>query len=66
MVFGGRGRIRRIAGALTREEFERELRAAGFQDVTIRETHRVHEHASSAIVRAKLPTSHDPDATSSP
>ena len=44
-----------IAGALTRDEFERELRAAGFEDVEINETHRVHEHAGSAIVRARVP-----------
>ena len=42
-------------GALARDEFERRLRAAGFEDVEIRETHRVHEHAGSAIVRARLP-----------
>jgi SAM-dependent methyltransferase len=42
-----------IAGALTREEFERGLRAAGFEDVEITETHRVHEHAASAIIRAR-------------
>src|SRR6185503_10569449 len=40
-----------IAGALTREEFETHLRAAGFEDVSVTETHRVHEHAASAIVR---------------
>jgi arsenite methyltransferase len=44
-----------IAGALTEDEFARELRAAGFIDVEIRETHRVHERAGSAIVRARLP-----------
>ncbi len=44
-----------IAGALTREEFEQRLRDAGFEDVEIRETHRVHEHAGSAIIRARLP-----------
>lgn len=44
-----------IAGALTEEEFERSLRAAGLRDVEIRLTHRVHEHASSAIVRARKP-----------
>ena len=44
-----------IAGALTREEYEAGLRAAGFTDVEIRETHRVHEHAASAIIRARLP-----------
>ena len=43
-----------IAGALTAEEFRRELESAGFEDVEIRETHRVHEQAGSAIVRARL------------
>ena len=43
-----------IAGALTREDFERELVAAGFEDVEIQETHRVHDQAASAIVRARL------------
>jgi SAM-dependent methyltransferase len=42
-----------IAGALTREEFERGLAAAGFVDIEITETHRVHEHAASAIVRGR-------------
>ena len=44
-----------IAGALTREEFERGLRDAGFEEIEITETHRVHEHAGSAIVRAAVP-----------
>jgi arsenite methyltransferase len=44
-----------IAGALTRAEYEEGLRAAGFVDVEIRETHRVHEHAASAIIRARIP-----------
>jgi arsenite methyltransferase len=44
-----------IAGALTREEFEQGLTDAGLTDVEIRETHRVHQHASSAIVRARKP-----------
>jgi ubiquinone/menaquinone biosynthesis C-methylase UbiE len=43
-----------IAGALTREAFERELAAAGFEAVEVQETHRVHEHAASAIVRARV------------
>ena len=42
-----------IAGALTREDFARELAAAGFEGVEIRETHRVHQHAASAIIRAR-------------
>jgi len=44
-----------IAGALTEESFRRELTAAGFEGVEITETHRVHEHAGSAIVRARKP-----------
>ncbi len=44
-----------IAGALSREEFERELAQAGFEGIEIAETHRVHEHAGSAIVRARIP-----------
>jgi SAM-dependent methyltransferase len=44
-----------IAGALTRAEFENVLADAGLVDVEVRETHRVHEHASSAIVRARKP-----------
>jgi SAM-dependent methyltransferase len=46
-----------IAGALTREDFQRELRAAGFEAIEIQETHRVHEHAGSAIIRAVTPSS---------
>jgi ubiquinone/menaquinone biosynthesis C-methylase UbiE len=46
-----------IAGALTRKEFSRGLREAGFEAVGIERTHRVHEHAASAIVRARLPES---------
>jgi len=44
-----------VAGALTRSEFERSLADAGLVDVEIRETHRVHEHAAAAIVRARKP-----------
>jgi arsenite methyltransferase len=44
-----------IAGALTRAEFEDALRSAGFERIEIQETHRVHAHASSAIVRAHRP-----------
>ncbi len=44
-----------IAGALAREDFERELVAAGFEGVEITETHRVHDQAASAIIRARLP-----------
>jgi arsenite methyltransferase len=41
-----------IGGALTREEYEGLLEAAGLTDVEIQETHRVHPHAGSAIIRA--------------
>jgi ubiquinone/menaquinone biosynthesis C-methylase UbiE len=44
-----------VAGALTRAEFEEALGAAGLEEVEIEETHRVHEHAASAIVRARKP-----------
>ncbi|HNA22943.1 MAG TPA: arsenite methyltransferase [Solirubrobacterales bacterium] len=45
-----------IAGALTRDEFEANLLAAGFENVEIEETHRVHDQAWSAIVRATMPS----------
>jgi hypothetical protein len=45
-----------IAGALTEEEFRAELEAAGFADVEVRETHRVHDQAGSAIIRAQTPS----------
>jgi arsenite methyltransferase len=44
-----------VAGALTEAEFRDTLTAAGFVDVEIRPTHRVHSHAGSAIVRAAKP-----------
>jgi arsenite methyltransferase len=44
-----------IAGALTEKEFRAALEDAGFVDVEIRHTHRVHEHAGSAIIRARNP-----------
>src|SRR5918995_788476 len=44
-----------IAGALTHDEFEDALAAAGLTDIQVNETHRVHEHATSAIVRARKP-----------
>jgi arsenite methyltransferase len=46
-----------IAGALTREGFKSLLVEAGLEAVEIRETHAVHEFASSAIVRARKPGS---------
>ena len=44
-----------IAGALTRQEFEQALTDAGLTDIEIDETHRVHEQAASAIIRANKP-----------
>jgi arsenite methyltransferase len=44
-----------VAGALTDDDFQAALGDAGLVDVEIRETHRVHEHAGSAIVRARKP-----------
>ncbi len=45
-----------IGGALTRPEFEDALRAAGLVDGEVVETHRVHEKAASAIIRARKPS----------
>ena len=45
-----------IAGALTRREFEEALGAAGLRDIEITETHRVHDKAGSAIIRARKPS----------
>src|SRR4051794_37727790 len=45
-----------VAGALTEAEFRAALADAGLVDVEIRPTHRVHEHAGSAIIRARKPS----------
>jgi len=44
-----------IAGALTTERYRSLLEAAGLVQVEIEETHRVHAHAGSAIIRAAKP-----------
>jgi SAM-dependent methyltransferase len=44
-----------IAGALTEAEFRAGLAGAGFSEIEIRRTHRVHEFASAAIIRARKP-----------
>jgi SAM-dependent methyltransferase len=46
-----------IAGALTESEFRAALEGAGLGQIEIYETHRVHEHASAAIIRARKPES---------
>jgi len=45
-----------IAGALTHDEYAQYLGDAGLVDVDITETHRVHEYAGSAIIRARKPS----------
>jgi arsenite methyltransferase len=44
-----------IGGALTEDDYRAGLAAAGLRDIEIRATHRVHERAGSAIVRAVKP-----------
>jgi SAM-dependent methyltransferase len=44
-----------VAGALTEADFRDTLKAAGFDAIEIRETHRVHEHAAATIIRARKP-----------
>jgi arsenite methyltransferase len=44
-----------VAGALTEQEFRDALIAAGLESAEFRETHRVHEHAAAAIIRARKP-----------
>ena len=44
-----------VAGALTEAEFRRTLEAAGLEEIEIRPTHKVHEHAFAAIIRASKP-----------
>ena len=44
-----------IAGALTETEFRAALTAACLGEIEIQETHRVHEHAAAAIIRARKP-----------
>jgi ubiquinone/menaquinone biosynthesis C-methylase UbiE len=44
-----------LAGALTEAEYRAALAGAGFTEIEVLETHRVHDHAISAIVRARKP-----------
>jgi SAM-dependent methyltransferase len=44
-----------IAGAMTEAQYRRAPAAAGFEQLELRPTHRVHEHAVAAIVRAVKP-----------
>jgi arsenite methyltransferase len=53
-----------IAGALTHDEYTRHLADAGLVGVEITETHRVHQHAGSAIIRAQKPVAASAPASS--
>ena len=46
-----------IAGALTETEFRDALAAADLEAIEITPTHRVHQHAFAAIIRARKPSS---------
>lgn len=54
-----------IAGALAQIEFTNALTTAGFTDIEIRPTHRVHTHAQAAIIRATHYQAHAPATLSS-
>lgn len=45
-----------IAGALTEVQYRSHLAAAGFTDVEVIRSHRVHAYTESAIIRARKPT----------
>ncbi len=45
-----------IGGALTEVEYREALSGAGFNNIEITETHRVHPHAFAAIIRARRAT----------
>ena len=44
-----------IGGALTETEYREALSDAGFENIEIAGTHRVHPHATAAIIRARHP-----------
>ncbi len=46
-----------VAGALTEAEYREALADAGFEEVQIQASHRVHPHAWSALIRARRPSS---------
>jgi len=52
------------AGALTEAEFREALTAAGLINLEFHETHRVHEHAAAAIIRASKPRANRPSSSS--
>ncbi|MHB8491543.1 MAG: arsenite methyltransferase [Solirubrobacteraceae bacterium] len=44
-----------VAGALTDQELRSALAGAGLIDIDVQATHRVHQHAEAAIIRARKP-----------
>lgn len=54
-----------IAGALTRDQFRQALTDAGLGAIEVTETHRVHDHAAAAIIRATKPAADAGDVPSS-
>jgi hypothetical protein len=44
-----------VAGAFTEREFRAASEGAALTDIEIRETHRVHERAGAASIRARKP-----------
>ncbi|MHB1592899.1 MAG: arsenite methyltransferase [Streptosporangiaceae bacterium] len=51
-----------IAGALTEAEYREALSEVGFENIEIATTHRVHPHATAAIIRARQSVVPSPDA----
>jgi ubiquinone/menaquinone biosynthesis C-methylase UbiE len=49
-----------VAGALTERGFIDVLTSTGFVDIAIERTHRVHDFAAAAIIRATKPLVSDP------
>lgn len=45
-----------VTGALTRDQLSEAMSDVGFRGIEITETHRVHDHAGAAIIRARRPT----------
>jgi ubiquinone/menaquinone biosynthesis C-methylase UbiE len=49
-----------VAGALTEYEFRSALAAAGLEEVEVKATHRVQEHAAAATISARKPRTQTP------
>jgi ubiquinone/menaquinone biosynthesis C-methylase UbiE len=55
-----------IAGALTEDEFRAALADAGLGELEVRQTHRVHDKANAAIIRARKPHTAPSNAETGP